>query len=283
MVMVVMVVMILKMLIVIIFIMFLMMFLMMTKHRLGWCSKKIWLSNQAVDVLLGRAVRCSASSDRLYSLSDITGWSAKLSSNISKRCLLKHTLWVYFWVVHILLLSLFIVFSLSLLQYCINSLKVTWSWKPVTNHFVLAMVLVRAIACLFPSCSRNFKVASLIFPGFFFVPFRGSQTARLHIYYPATPARLQWDHAPQSQRHQDVFWHSSAHILGLAHKGGPDLLNLAEVRSIGEDHCNQSLKLICIIPQYMLFFVGGRKFIVYRCSTDFGTVSCCGGMEHRFQ
>ena len=61
--------------------------------------------------------------------------------------------------------------SLSVLQYCINSLKVTWSWKPITNHFVLAMALVRAIACLFPSCYRNFKVASFVFPGMISFPF----------------------------------------------------------------------------------------------------------------
>jgi hypothetical protein len=115
-----------------------------------------------------------------------------------------------------------------------------------------------------------------------FVPFRRGQTAPLHIYL-RLPLPFQWDHAPQSQRHQDVFWHSSAHILGLAHNGGPDLLNLAEVRSTWEDHCNQSLKLICIIPQYMLCFLEAGKEIVYTCSTDFGTVSCCGGMEHRFQ
>jgi hypothetical protein len=157
-----MVVMILKMLIVIIFMMLL--FLMMTKHSLGWCSNKIWLSNQAVDVLLGRAVR--SASDSLYSLSDI---SKVVVENIKGVCW--NTLKVYLWVVHILLLSLFIVFSLSVLQYCINSLKVTWSWKPITNHFVLAMALVRAIACLFPSCYRNFKVASFVFPGMISFPF----------------------------------------------------------------------------------------------------------------
>ena len=187
-------------------------------------------------------------------------------------------------MVHILLLSLFIVFSLSVLQYCINSLKVTWSWKPITNHFVLAMALVRAIACLFlvraiaclfPSCYRNFKVASFVFPAMISFPFAEVKLLR-------STFTLGY-HAPQSQRHQDVFWHSSAHILGLAHNGGPDLLNLAEVRSTWEDHCNQSLKLICIIPQYMLCFLEAGKEIVYTCSTDFGTVSCCGGMEHRFQ